>query len=330
MRYLTILYLIINWFDVSGQHSNNLLEHTIKGTAQGTTYSIKYYSTEQILKNEVDSILDEIDNSMSIYKPDSKISKFNDPKTKKIKMDHHMTNVIQESFKTYSMTGGYFDITIMPLVSLWGFGPMGFKNIPSEVEIKRARSVVGMNNILQKNGYLIKKKKNVSIDVNGIAQGYSVDVLSDYFLSKNITNFIIEVGGEIITRGVKLQGDFVVEIQRPYPSPENTSYKIKLKDKAITTSGTYEKQIEMHNKFVSHHIDPKTGFPIENKTISVTVIANSAMQADAIDNYLLFINPDEAIKFVENQKDIEVYIVYIENNILKELQSSGFNNYIYN
>lgn len=312
-----------------GAHPKTFMEHTINGYAQGTTYNIKYYSDQEVRQGEVDSLLNIIDLSMSIYNKASLISTFNNPSTGKVRMDNHMRHVIDESFRTYNLTKGYFDITVMPLVNLWGFGSEGPKNKPTESELNFAKSLVGMSNLKRKGPFLIKKKKGISIDVNGIAQGYSVDVLSDFFQSKGIENYIIEIGGEIYAKGTKPNGPFLVEVQRPYQSHGLHSYKIQLRDKAVTTSGTYEKQVKFDNKYVSHHIDPKTGFPIESKTLSVTVIANTAMEADAIDNYLIFLSPEEAVNYVEKQKDMEVYIVYAENNVFKELQSSGFNNYIY-
>lgn len=325
MKYILLFLLIPLGCFAKAQHPNTLSAHYINGQAQGTTYSIKYYAAEQISKQSIDSILMEIDNSMSIYKQNSKISSFNHPKTRKVKMDQHMKAVIDASFKTYGLTDGYFDITVMPLVNLWGFGTKEYINNPTEEAIKKTKSVVGMKYLSVKKDYLIKKKKGVSIDVNGIAQGYTVDILGDYLNSKGINNYIIELGGEIITKGTKPGGDFIVEIQ----SPTALNYKIKLKDKAITTSGSYEKRRLVEGNYVSHHIDPKTGSPIESSTLSVTVIANSAFVADALDNYLMFLSPKKAVQFVEDKTDVEVYIVYVENNKLKELQSSGFNNYIY-
>lgn len=329
MKYILLVLLITLGCYAKAKHPKLVLVHSINGIAQGTTYSIKYYGDVTITKESIDSLLMEIDNSMSIYKDYSIISTFNNPNITKVKMDKHLKAVVDESFRTYELTNGYFDITVMPLVNLWGFGSKGFKNNPSYEEVKEAKSLVGMKFLSVKKDYLIKKKKGVSIDVNGIAQGYSVDILGNYLSSKNINNYIIELGGEIITRGSKPEGDFVVEIQRPQSGNTKSAYRIKLKDKAITTSGSYEKRRIVNGNYVTHHIDPETGYPIESQTLSVTVIANSALKADAIDNYLMFIDPKKIIQFIENQKDMEVYVVYVENNTLKELQSFGFNNYIY-
>lgn len=328
--YIAFFLSLLIGTDLKAQLPDNYSVFNINGYAQGTTYNIKYYAADSIKKNDVDSILHAIDMSMSVYNSKSLISKFNDYSTKKIKMDKHMQNVIEESIRVNSLTNGYFDITVMPLVNLWGFGTKGYVNSPSQKEIDDAKSLVGMHFVRSKGNSLIKKKQGVSIDVNGIAQGYSVDVLYDYFLSQNISNFLIELGGEIRSHGIKPMGDFIVEIQRPFQEKEKSSYKIKLKNKAITTSGNYEKSVKIDGKLVSHHINPKTGLPISNNTLSVTVIANTAMMADALDNYLMFVSPQAAIDFVEKQKDVEVFVVYYHNNSLKELQSSGFNNYIYN
>lgn len=315
---------------VYSQQPTAFHEQILTGFTQGTTYNIKYYSTKQVLKSEIDSVLNSIDLSMSTYRKDSRISIFNGVETNCIEMDKHMQCVIRESFKTYERTNGYFDITIKPLVDLWGFGPKGFTKKPSSEEITRAISKVGMKtNLKQKGKYLIKKKEGVSIDLNGIAQGYSVDVIGNYFLSKNIRNFIIEIGGEIVTKGSKPNGDFLIMIQRPsFPGKNIEPYKVRLRNKAITTSGTYENTVRINGKSVSHHIDPKTGYPIENKTLSATIIANTALEADALDNYLMFLEPLKAVEFAEKNKSIEIYLIYVEDNILKEAQSSGFHNYI--
>lgn len=335
MKYfLSILLLLLALCCLSSQGAAILDAKTISGFTQGTTYTIKYYSEQEVLKEEVDSVLNIIDKSLSIYRDDSIISKFNNVKTSRIKMDNHMFQVVRESFRTYNRTNGYFDITIKPLIDLWGFGPKGFTSPPGSEEISSALSLVGMKNTLKLKGkYLIKKKEGVTLDVNGIAQGYTVDVLSKYFLSKNIRNFMIEVGGEIVTRGTKPDGEFIIMIQRPnsIDASQNTpSYKIRLKNKAITTSGSYEKKVNINGKIISHHISPKDGYPIESMTLSATVIANTAMEADALDNYLMYLSPQKAIEFAEKNKGIEIYVIYLEDNVLKEIHSSGFVNYMVN
>lgn len=309
--------------------SNSL--HSISGQAQGTTYAIKYYaSTNMLSKAEVDSIFNVIDESMSLYKKTSLISQFNASSTKRVRLDAHMYNVVKASFQYHKKTKGYFDITIFPLLKLWGFGPEGFRYNPTENQVDSVLQFVGLNNLRLKGRYLKKKNKNVSIDLNGIAQGYTVDVIAGFLRRKDIRSFMVEVGGEIFCHGLKEDGElYKVAIQRPF-SDVSKSYKVSLKDKAITTSGSYEKYRVLAGKPISHHINPQTGYPLTNSTLSVTVIADTAMEADALDNYLMYLKPEQAISFIEGVPNAEVYIVYSENNTLKELQSSGFNNYIYN
>lgn len=310
------------------QYPTHLSGFVIQGRAQGTTYSIKYYGEiDQITNREIDSLLTEIDHSMSTYNSNSLISTFNSPETRKIKMDKHMINVLKASYDYHKLTKGFFDVTVYPLLKLWGFGPNGYKRSPSLGEIDSVRNLIGMRNLRLRNEYLIKRRNNISIDLNGIAQGYTVDQLAILLESKGIENYLVELGGEIRTRGNKPEGPFVVEVQRPNNS--KPSYRIRLQNVAITTSGSYEKQIVIDGKKVSHHMNPLTAEPLINNIISATVIAKTAMEADALDNFFMYLSPAKAIEMVEKLKDVEIYLIYFENNTYKELQSSGFYNYIY-
>ncbi|MCA5004596.1 FAD:protein FMN transferase [Sphingobacterium bovistauri] len=330
MNFFILISYILVGYSATAEYPTFKSPHTIRGTAQGTTYDIKYYASDQVIsKSEVDSIFRVIDESMSLYKPNSLINQFNSRDVKGVKLDAHMYNVVKASFQYYKMTKGYFDITIFPLLKLWGFGPEGFRFNPSESQIDSVRKTVGLDKIKLRKDYLKKRDKYVSIDLNGIAQGYTVDVLSQFIKSRGVDSFIVEVGGEIYAHGIKPSGErYKIEIQRPY-SQQIAPYRLELQNKAITTSGSYEKFRILEGNRISHHIDPHTGRPLMNNTLSVTIIANTAMEADALDNYLMYLEPSAAINFIEKKTDCEAYIIYSENNTLKELQSSGFNNYIY-
>ena len=322
-----MILLMIGYF-AHAQYPTHLSGFVIQGRAQGTTYSIKYYGElNQITKFEIDSLLAEIDQSMSTYNSNSLISEFNNPSTRKIRMDKHMRNVLLASVDYHRLTKGFFDVTVFPLMKLWGFGPNGFKKSPAQSEIDSVRNLIGMRHLRIRNYHLIKRRKNVSIDLNGIAQGYTVDQLAMLLESKGVNNYLVELGGEIRTRGNKPEGPFVVEVQRPNSS--TPAYRIRLKDIAITTSGNYEKQIIVDGKTVSHHMNPITATPLQSSIISATVIAKTAMEADALDNFFMYLTPDKALHVVEKLKDVEIYLIYFDNNTYKELQSSGFYNYIY-
>lgn len=303
--------------------------YVLSGKAQGTTYQIKYYADKEVPKSEIDSILRVIDRSMSLYDVSSTICQFNNPRTSQVIMDRHMKKVIGASMKTFKETSGYFDITVYPLVKLWGFGADGPRAAPSTREVDSVRQIIGMHKLRVKGNRLMKLEPNVSIDLNGIAQGYSVDVLAEHLTSKGVKNFLVELGGEIRSLGQKPNGAFVVEIYRPDGIGSGQPLKVRLSNNAITSSGTYERQRNIGGKMISHHMNPLTGHPLESTIVSTTVIAKTAMEADALDNYFMSMSPFEAIEFANKRKGIEVYVVYFDGNTFKELQSSGFNNYIY-
>lgn len=306
-------------------------ERQMSGFAQGTSYMIKYYSDKVIPKVDVDSVLNVIDISMSLYRDTSLIKRFNNPQVLDIAMDPHMETVIRESFRIYELTEGMFDISIFPLIALWGFGPQGFKKVPSELQIDSVRHFVGLDKLFMDDGHLYKLDPRVQIDVNGIAQGYTVDVLARYFLDADIHDFMIELGGEIRTHGQKSDGDFKIMLdERCDTDAQFDRPVLVLRDMAVTTSSIRENNYRVEDKVLSHHIDPVQGRPISNSNISVTVIAPSAMLADALDNYLMCIEPEKAVAFIETLPEIEMCLYYHEDNQIKVLYSSGFNNYLYN
>jgi len=179
---------------------------------------------------------------------------------------------------------GLFDITVMPLVSLWGFGPKKIEGIPDSLEVKVALKTVGMDK-LKLRGKTLKKK-------------------------------------------VKGVGTFKVLVQRPEQNSQGEGYILNLNNKSVTTSGSYEKFRKVKDYRFSHHMDPKTGYPLKSQTISVTVVANSAMEADAYDNIFMAMKPKDAISFANSKNIIDIYLMYLEDGQVKEAQSSGFQKYL--
>lgn len=164
-------------------------------------------------------------------------------------MDPHMRAVVEESFRIYDITNGIFDITVFPLVELWGFGPRGFDKVPTTEQVDSVRQFVGMDKLYVEDGTLFKTDPRVQIDVNGIAQGYTVDVLAGYLLEKGIANFMVELGGEIRTHGQKADGSFKIMLdERSDVDPRFDRPVLVLRDKAITTSGIREKNTKLGMK----------------------------------------------------------------------------------
>lgn len=286
----------------------------IDGFAQGTTYHITYYANDSIVtKLQIDSILNKIDSSLSLYKPYSLINQFNNS-DKGIAVDSHLMNVLVASFATYNATHGLFDITVEPLVQAWGFGAIKITKIPDSITIQQILPCVGTNKLSLNKTFLHKQKPCVKIDMNGIAQGYSVDVLANFLEQYGIENYVVELGGELRIKGRKPSNE-KMKIGIESPGDDETDAEvmqqvIELDSGAITTSGNYRKYYESGGKKISHLIDPRTGYSIQNEMISVTVYAKDAITADAFDNALIVMGRDSALHFVEQRKDIAAYMIY--------------------
>ena len=310
----------------------SLRKIVLSGPAQGTSYHITYFDTQELVsKNDIDSVLKVIDLSMSIYNPSSTISLFNKEERTAVKLDRHFQKVVDASFRYNRITKGIFDITVAPLVQLWGFGPKQIKHFPDSNEINATLASVGMDKLIWKAPYLKKSKPNVSIDVNGIAQGYSVDVLAKFLESKHIKNYIVELGGEMRVKGRNQAGEFFkIGVERP-ASSHNQLLKtevVHIKSGALTTAGNFEKYMMNGKQKISHHVNPLTGYMFSSPVVSVTVYAKTAMEADAFDNYFMALTPDEILDFVKKRKNLEVYIIFNnEKGEVEEKYSKGFSNF---
>lgn len=300
----------------------------ISGYAQGTTYQVTYYAADSVvLKSQTDSILIQIDSSLSIYKPYSLISRFNDSE-KGLHIDMHFKKVVKKALRIYRETGGAFDITVKPLVQAWGFGVKPVSAFPDPDTIKSLLTCIGSDKLQLRKGLLLKDKPCIQIDVNGIAQGYSVDILASFLESKGIQNYLVEIGGEIRVKGRKPQGGYItIGIESPPDEPGQSPVQklIQLPEGAITTSGNYRKYHQGGSKKISHLIDPQTGYPIQNELISVTVLAKDAMTADGYDNALMGMGLKKAMLFVKGHKKIEAHFIYRKDNgLVADTASAGF------
>lgn len=322
-----ILYLINLGCFVYAQQPKFIID----GVAQGTSYGVQYYAPNSVVsEREIDSVLSVIDKSMSLYDNQSLITAFNKA-DQSIALDEHMSNVVRRSFEINRISKGIFDITVMPLVNLWGFGPNRVKEFPQPQIIDSILQFVGMDKLaLNNNNTLTKKDKRVQVDLNGIAQGYSVDVVSQLLDSKGIENYLVELGGEIKVKGYK---DVHVPFEIAIESPKNGKYSdviLQLTDRAVTTSGNYRRAFDVDGRRIHHHINPSDGYPVQNNVTSVTVIARTAMDADGYDNVFMAMTPEEGVNLANSLKDIEVYIIYEDNGQFKEAFSAGFHQYIRN
>nr|WP_067060709.1 FAD:protein FMN transferase [Mucilaginibacter sp. L294] len=286
----------------------------LKGFAQGTTYSIIYYATDSVVNTtQTESLLKRFDRSVSLYDPNSLISQFNRSATG-IRIDEPFRVLVTRAIQISHATGRLVDPTVKPLVDAWGFGVVKPARDPTGDEIKSLLQNVGVNKIYLKGDYLYKRRPGVQLDLNGIAQGYSVDLLALLLERYYINNYLIELGGELRVKGHKPGNDpFKVGIEGISGNdfdPEPLRKIIEPGDGAITTSGNYRKHHEAGGKQVSHLMNPLTGFPIQNEMISITVYARDAITADGFDNGFMAMGLKNTLAFLEKRKNMGAYIVY--------------------
>ena len=286
------------------------------GYAQGTTYAVTYYATDSsVSKPQLDSVLAVIDASMSLYRPGSLINQFNQAR-RGVRPDRHLRLVVDKALQVYRDTGGLFDATVEPLVRAWGFGSGPAPTAPpTPAAIRAILANVGSAKISLRGDSLLKQVPGVHLDLNGIAQGYTVDVLAALLEQHGIRDYLVEVGGEIRVRGRKWPGGapMRIGIERPDTSAfaaPGLRRVIELAAGGVTTSGNYRKFRRSGGQRQGHLINPKTGYPFHNELISVTVVAPDALTADAYDNALMGMGLARALQFVRQHSDLQAYFIY--------------------
>lgn len=307
--------------------------YQLQGQAQGTTYSIRYISGDSTFtEGMANQLFAELDQSLSIYKPGSVINQFNESATG-IQADEHLLKVVKKAMQVSNATKGAFDITVYPLVDAWGFANHKRGNtLPDSATIQQLLKCVGSRN-LQISGHLLHKTNPcVKIDVNGIAQGYSVDYIAGRLDVLGIKNYMVEVGGEIKTRGTNSvnKRDWTIGIEQPGDdSFEPYSALLKVKGAAVTTSGSYRKFYDSEGKRITHLINPFTGYPIISDLVSVTVLAKDAITADGYDNALMFLGKEKALEFLQTHRELEAYLIYKKpDGTVGDTATTGFKKFI--
>lgn len=286
----------------------------ISGFAQGTSYSITYEnSTNQDYTQDIDSILKAFDKSLSIYDPNSIISRMNNNDTT-ARADDWFVDVFNKSAEVYQTSGGAFDITVGPVVDAWGFGDKTFDRRDTAF-IDSLLQFVGMEKVRLEGRKLIKKFPGVKLDVNALAQGYSVDLVCNFFRSKGIRNYLVEIGGEVRGKGTNAKNKlWQIGIDRPkddnmMPGSDLQAI-VQIDNKAVSTSGNYRAFYVENGIKYSHEIDPKTGFPARNTLLSASVVCNDCITADAYATAFMVLGVDKSKELLKKLKGTEVYFVY--------------------
>ena len=300
----------------------------IQGDALGTTYKVivQSESSSGEIKQSIDSIFEVVNNSMSTYRTNSIISRVNQSQNP-VEVDIHFIEVFKKSQEIWNLSNGYFDPTAGSIVNLYGMGPNTNVQSINRYKIDSVMQHVGLDKVyLDQQNRIVKAKEGIYIDFNAIAKGYSVDLIKDLLIKINSENFLIEVGGELITMGKNDKNKkWKVAIQNPI---DLTSYysEISLDGMALATSGNYRKfRIDSQTGVrYAHIVNPINGESMTNNILSASVVSSSCIEADAWATSLMLMDPKEATKIINNIPDIEVLILTGIDDQITPIKSDGW------
>lgn len=296
----------------------------------GTTYNIKYVASEVISANElklqIDAELVHINQLMSTYIKDSELSRFNQwTSTEPFTLSPETLLVLQEAKRLALVSEGQLDVTVGPLVNLWGFGPQNRpEKIPTKAQIEQAKNKIGIKYLTLGDTWVSKSNADLYVDLSTIAKGYGVDQLAALLETYKITDYLVEVGGEMRLSGLKASGKaWSIAIEKPETHTRSVQKIISIGNHAVATSGDYRNYYEENGVRYSHLIDPNTGYPITHNLVSVTVVHPSSMTADGLATALSVMGKEKALALAEKH-DLAVLMITKEKQGFEEYTSPMF------
>ncbi|WP_239059000.1 FAD:protein FMN transferase [Colwellia sp. Arc7-D] len=313
--------------------SNDLgrAEYLLQGHTMGTTYNIKLVGENldaEKIQQGIDEQLVQLNQEMSTYIKDSELSRFNQSSSlAPIKVSVGLVRVIKEAIRLGELSDGALDVTVGPLVNLWGFGPeYRPETVPSAELLMKTKARVGLDKLTLENDMLSKSTPDLYVDLSTIAKGYGVDLVTEFIEANGINNYLVEIGGEMRVKGFKHTGElWHVAIEKPLSGERSIQQIIIPKDNAVATSGDYRIYFEADGQRFSHIIDPKNGKPINHKLVSVTVIHPSSMTADGLSTAMMVMGEEKALAFAE-ANGLAAYIIaktdhgFVEQSTVKFMQ----------
>ncbi|WP_421805897.1 FAD:protein FMN transferase [Flagellimonas sp.] len=300
------------------------------GNALGTTYSIIYIADEELdYQQEIDSVFQVLNQSMSTYIPDSDISKINAGDST-IQVDDMFREVFEVSSEVHKASNGYFDPTIGVLANAWGFGP-GEQIELDSLRVDSLLQYVGWEKVkLNTDNTITKEHPSIRFDFNAVAKGYAIDRLGAMLDQKGIKNYLVEVGGEVLAKGTNLVSgkQWTVGIDDPQvETGRQLKQIVSLKDVAMASSGNYRKfrvDPETGEKFV-HTINPKTGYTKNSNVLATSVVAKTCAVADAYATTFMALDLEDSKDVLQNHEELEAYIIYLDKNgATQEFFTPGF------
>ena len=280
------------------------------------------------MQQGIDEKLKQLNQEMSTYINDSELSTFNQSSSlAPVSVSPGLARVLEEAIRLGKLSEGALDVTVGPLVNLWGFGPeYRPETVPSDELLAQTKARVGLDKLVFEQGMLSKSIPNLYVDLSTIAKGYGVDLVAEFIEANGINNYLVEIGGEMRLKGFKHTGElWHVAIEKPLTNERAVHQIIIPKDNAVATSGDYRIYFEADGQRFSHIIDPKIGKPINHKLVSVTVIHPSSMTADGLSTAMMVMGEEKALAFAE-ENDLAVYIIaktdhgFVEQSTVKFMQ----------
>lgn len=324
--------LLLAFLFISGCSQKEPQVFALAGKTMGTTYSVKWVAEDDAnttdLQAALDKELDAVNQAMSTYLPDSELSRFNQlPPDSEIEASEALHYVLSVAQEISRKSQGAFDITVGPLVNLWGFGPRGrVLSAPDPDKIDRLRARVGYQKLsISSKGTQVRKDADLYVDLSSIAKGYGVDAMAAVLEARGINNYLVEIGGELRTKGQKPQGrSWQIAIESPLADGSRQVQKVvSLDDIAVATSGDYRNYFEENGVRYSHTIDPATGSPIDHRLASVTVLRPTCTEADGLATALMVMGEESAYQFALDQQLDILLIIKTEQGFIEKM-TPGF------
>ena len=333
-KFIPIIFVIIMLFLPATSGAKR--EHLIAGRTMGTTYHIKVVTgaSERVdgLKEKIDRRLEAINHIFSTYIDDSEISRFNAFNRAGVRfaVSDDFIQVMKVGRRIYRLSEGAWDGTVNPLVDLWGFGPNQRQpQKPPASQINALMKNIGFDRIrIEEPNFLVKNLATVTLDLNSIAKGFAVDRVCSLLAAGGYKNYLVEIGGEVYAAGVRADGkNWRVGINRPQKDAAiDEVYKaVSLADQALATSGDYRNFFEIDGVRYSHVIDPRSGYPVSNGVVSVSIIADNCTLADGLATALMVMGAEKGIQLVKRLDNVECFIVLeTSDGHLLDFYSPGF------
>lgn len=298
----------------------------------GTTYSVKYVADNQLsmssqnMQKQVDTLLIDINQLMSTYITDSELSLLNKTRANvPYLLSDETSSVLREAIRLNKLSGGVLDVTVGPLVNIWGFGPYAKpEKIPSDEELAQLSNYVGIDKFIFQDNEIIKLHDKVYIDLSTVAKGYAVDQIAELLASNGLTNYLVEIGGEMRVAGVKPnEENWYIAIEKPITGKRAIQRTIYIGDNAIASSGNYRNYYEENGVRYSHLINPQTGYPIQHNLVAVTVVAETALVADGLATVLIVMGADKGRALAEANQIAALFIIKQDGEFI-EYESTQF------